>query len=87
MSHKTRVLAHTILTYVAMWVYFAILTAAVSSAYQNIKLKGYDLLEERNKELVRKLNPCPKQYKRYEQYYPTRANKTQYKLLSVPSDG
>ena len=73
MSHKTRVLAHTymtILTYVAMWENFAILTAAVSSAYQNIKLKGYDLLEERNKELVRKLNPCPKQYKRYEQYYP-----------------
>ena len=37
--------------------------AAVSQAYQNIKLKGYDLLEEKNKDIVRKLNPCPKQYK------------------------
>ena len=50
------------------WV-FPLLHAAVSSAYQKIKLKGYNLLEERNRELVRKLNPCLKQYKRYEQYY------------------
>ena len=35
----------------------------VSDVYQNLKIKGYDLLEKRNWEVVRKLNPCPKQYK------------------------
>lgn len=35
----------------------------VSDVYQNLKIKGYDLLEQGNREVVRKLNPCPKQYK------------------------
>ena len=35
----------------------------VSDAYRNLKIKGYDLLEEGNRQIVRKLNPCPKQYK------------------------
>ena len=32
-------------------------------AYKLVK-NGYDLLEQGNKEIVRKLKPCPKQYKR-----------------------
>ena len=62
-------LAHaygTVSMCVALSAYSTISIATVSTAYQDIKLKGYDLLEERNKELVRKLNPCPKQYKTYE---------------------
>ncbi len=42
---------------------YAVWSTSVSDAYQNVKIKGYDLLEEGNREIVRKLNPCPKQYK------------------------
>lgn len=35
----------------------------VSDIYSKQKLGGYDFLESRNKEVVRKLNPCPRAYK------------------------
>ena len=37
----------------------------VSDVYRNQKLAGYDLLEEGNRDIVRRLNPCPKAYKKY----------------------
>ena len=43
-----------------MFVYFFL----VGDTYVNIKLKGYNLLESQNREIVRRVNPCPKEYKR-----------------------
>ena len=40
-----------------------LIVTTVSNVYRNIKIKGYDLLEEENKQIVQKLNPCPKQYR------------------------
>ena len=37
----------------------------VSDVYCKQKLAGYDMLEEGNKQIVRKLNPCPRQYKKW----------------------
>ena len=44
--------------------YFVILCVG-SEAYRQVKLIGYDLLEDGNKEIQRKLKPCPKAYKKY----------------------
>ena len=36
----------------------------VSDSYASLKLGGYNLLETRNRQIVRRLNPCPKAYKK-----------------------
>ena len=57
-------IVYQILFYIPDHVLSTVSLLAVSERYRNVKLKGYDLLEEKNREIVRKLNPCPKQYKK-----------------------
>ena len=40
-------------------------TCIGSVAYQQVKLLGYNLLEDGNKDIVRRMKPCPKAYKKY----------------------
>ncbi len=44
---------------------YLIITYAGSVAYQQVKLLGYNLLEDGNKGIVRRMKPCPKAYKKY----------------------
>lgn len=62
--------------------YHALVKEKLSSAYKGLKLCGYDLLEKCNKEVVRKLNPCPKAYKMLADFDSEVASITgQYKAL------
>lgn len=40
----------------------------LSNRYYECKIKGYTLLEEGNKEIIRRVRPCPKQYKSLEAF-------------------
>ena len=42
---------------------FSIHVQNLSAKYVQVKLKGFSFLEEKSRELVRRLKPCPKQFK------------------------
>ena len=47
------------------WVEFDVKSnvGKMSSKYRSVKMEGFQFLEEKSRELVRRLKPCPKQFK------------------------